>query len=540
MIPADRVQQPGRNGAVEHLAGRLSRLVPVRRDIAGLGLAIVAVLAYAASGAAAANRDAFVFMGFDTDRAYLLAGGLGCAIGAGAAAAVGSRRAIWALAGLVGLAGIFGLTYLGETVRALQASPEIGRFDPAGWLLGTLALASSGLALGWSIGVLVNRARLALMPVLATTVAALRRRRVKDLPARGLAAVIVTAALLGLSVPVLGQMLNYGPDTLMLGGAQGIPLVGENAATAPSLPDIPSGSPSMPGITGGGGPSQGRGAAPWLAWRPTGQGNVVAEQLNAPWIGGSSRSASFSVYLPPGYAAASRRYPVVYELPWAIGLYDQGAQVRALLDAAIDSGRIPATIVVFLTSGGGPFVDNECIDAAGGREWFDTFVGSTLVGFVDSHFRTIPSPDARSLMGMSQGGFCAANVLLHHPGVFHQEISFAGYYWAAPLLGISPSARAPYAGDTQLAIGNSPVLEVPGLSPIARSSLLFTLVGNPVQPFYGPQMTAFAALLRKTGVAVDEIDTVYGHSWTAVRVTLAAALEAVAAREAAEGVFSAS
>jgi enterochelin esterase-like enzyme len=509
-----------------------------RRDLVGLGLAILAVAAYHLSGAAAANRDTFIFMGFDTDRAYLLAACLAAGIAAAVSSAVGTRRMTWALAGLLGLGAIFGHTYLDETVRAVQASPAVGQFDPAGWLIGTVALASAGLGLGWAIGTLVDRARSRVVPVVAGTVSALRSGRPRQVPGRSVAVIAVLVLLVGVGLPVLGQMLNYGPDTLMLGDPQGVPLTGEAGTTAPVLPDLPTPDGGLPSPPASATP-QGRAATPWLAWRPTGRGSVVTERLPAPWTGGTSGSASFWVYLPPGYDSGSRRYPVVYELPWPISLYDNGANVRSLLDSAIDAGRIPAELVVFLSSGGGPFVDNECIDAAGGREWFDTFAGTTLVEYVDAHFRTIGTPDARSLLGMSQGGFCAANVLLHHPDVFRQEVSFSGYYWAAPLLGISPSARAPYAGDTQLEIANSPVLEVPSLPTSVRDSLLFVLDGNPSQPFYGPQMRAFATLLRREGISVQEIVTPYGHSWTAVRTTLVTALQALAAREVTDGVFTA-
>jgi len=84
-------------------------------------------------------------------------------------------------------------------------------------------------------------------------------------------------------------------------------------------------------------------------------------------------------------------------------LWDNGAHIRPTLDSLIDSGQLPASIFVFLSSGGGPFVDNECIDAAGGVEAFDTFVATALVPYMDASFRTIARPAGRTLMGDSQG-----------------------------------------------------------------------------------------------------------------------------------------
>jgi Putative esterase len=344
-------------------------------------------------------------------------------------------------------------------------------------------------------------------------------------------------------VPVAGQLLNYGPDSLMLSGGSGaIPMTGEGDGTSFSAPPMSSPGPSAgPAATKGPSPAHApAGLPPWLAWRPSGAGTVVERTLPAPWTGGASTVVSFAIYLPPGYQAGTRRYPVVYELPWPIVLYDNGADIRATLDGFMDGGQLPASIVVFVSSGGGPFVDNECIDAAGGREGFDTFVGTTLVRYLDANFRTIPTPAARTLMGDSQGGFCGANVLLHHPDVFHQEISFSGYYVAAPLLGMTPSARAPYAGDRALELANSPALIDGRLAPALRRQLLFTLIANPVSPFYGTQYLQFGGQARALGYLVAQIPTQYGHSWLAVRVTIGPALRAVADREVTEGVFAAS
>jgi enterochelin esterase-like enzyme len=203
----------------------------------------------------------------------------------------------------------------------------------------------------------------------------------------------------------------------------------------------------------------------------------------------------------------------------------------------IDAGQIPASVIVFVSSAGGPFVDSECIDASGGTEWFDTFVGTTLVPFVDANFRTIATASARTLLGFSQGGFCAANVLLHHPSLFHQSVSFSGYFYAAPMLGVAASALAAYAGNRGLELANSPALIARDLPAALRASIAFTLVGDPSMGILGRQLTQFAALARHLGYGVTVFDTRLGHSWLAVRALLPSALVAVAVHQAAEGIF---
>jgi hypothetical protein len=512
----------------------------VRIDLAAMVAALAAVLLFHYSGAVAATRDSFVFMGFDVDRAYLLVGAMAAGLGGAVAAMVGGRRLTWVGSGLLGLVVTFGHTFLDETSRAMSGAGGAGTFDPLGWAVTAAALVSSGMALGLAAGILGSEARAGIVATGHGVARAWRAREPRSLPRGRLFVTALLVAGLAIAIPVAGQLLNYGPDSLMLsGGAGGIPLTGEGGGLA-SVPPTDSQESGAPAPSSAGSGLHGAGHAPWAAWAPSGSGTVLERTLPAPWTGGTSNVVHFSVYLPPGYGTGARRYPVVYELPWPITLYDDGADIRPTLDRMIDTGNLPASIVVFLSSRGGPLVDNECIDAANGQEPFDTFVGTTLVRYVDTSFRTIRAPAARTLLGDSQGGFCAANVLLHHPDVFHQEISFSGYFTAAPILGMSPSAQAPYAGDRTLEINNSPMLIDSRLPYALRRQLLFTLIAGPQAPFYGSQYLQFGNQARTLGYLVDQIPTPYGHSWLAVRSTIGPALRAVADREAAEGIFATS
>ena len=512
-------------------------------DLAAMAAALAGILAFHYSGAADGARDSFVFMGFDLDRAYLLVGGMAAALGGAAAALVGGRRYTWVVSGLVGLATIFGHTFLNETSRALSGVAGAGSFDTGGWALTAAALVSTGLVLGLASGILGSQARAGLATTGRGVARAWRARDPRAAPRGRLLVTILVIVGLLIAIPVAGQMLNYGPDALMLaGGSGGIPLTGEGGSTTTSSGAAQPSATAQPSGSAGSRPSArpAAGQAPWLAWRPSGSGTVLERTLPAPWTGGASSVVNFSIYLPPGYGTGARRYPVVYELPWPIELYDNGANIRSTMNNLIDRGYLPASIVVFLSSRGGPFVDNECIDSAGGQETFDTFVGTTMVRYMDKNYRTISVPAARTLLGDSQGGFCAANVLLHHPDVFRQEISFSGYYTAAPLLGMSPSAQAPYAGDRALELSNSPSWIAGSIAFALRRQMLFTLIAGPQAPFYGSQYDQFATKARELGYLVDQIPTPYGHSWLAVRTTIGPALRAVADREAAEGVFATS
>lgn len=546
-----RALAPGR--ARRQLASSLMtiarRAAPFRADLAGLALTAVLVAALRASGFTVAARDTFIFMGFDTERGVLLTGLLVAAAATAVTAAFTARSWSWMLASLGGLAAVFGGTFIRETSRAMTSSASLGRFDPLGWTATVVALVGAAALVGLGIGAMTRAARGALADVGRGVAAARTQRRWRALPARRLGAAAALLAVTVVAVPVLGQMVNFSPDSLMLQGAPaGVPLVGSGPGMGglPSPPPLVS-SVATPGRTHvpakataspAGQPSSGAVARPWFGSRPSGSGSVVLAALPAPWVGGRSSTAQVWIYLPPGYQQqAARRYPVIYEIPWRMPMYDAGANIQAILNAQITSGAIPPSIVVFSTSDGGPYIDNECINSADGREWYDTFVATTLVRYVDSHYRSIAQPRARTLLGDSQGGFCAANLLMRHPDVFGAEISFSGYYLAAPLLGVSPSAQAPYGGNRALMRANSPMYVAPGVAPALRAQLLVVLVGNPQQPFYGDQLRAYSAELTRLGVPQRVIVTAYGHSWNGVRATLADALLAVAEHQVQLGLL---
>jgi S-formylglutathione hydrolase FrmB len=61
-----------------------------------------------------------------------------------------------------------------------------------------------------------------------------------------------------------------------------------------------------------------------------------------------------------------------------------------------------------------------------GNGW-ETFVTRDLVRAIDARYRTIPDGTARGLAGLSEGGYGALNIGLHHPGEFDLLESWSGY-----------------------------------------------------------------------------------------------------------------
>ena len=260
--------------------------------------------------------------------------------------------------------------------------------------------------------------------------------------------------------------------------------------------------------------------------------------LPAPWTGGTQTTITLDVYLPPGYATGTRRYPVIYQAPQGIGTWQDGMQLTSVMDALITAGSIPPMILVFVRSSGGPFADSECANSVDGREWLDRFMSSDLLRWSDDHLRTIATSAARATLGFSQGGYCAAALVANHPGIFTSAISFSGYFVAGIHSGTTPDAWRPFNDDPGIVYRVSPMTVIPRLSPLRRSRLFFVMASNPNQGFYGPQIKKFAAVLDAANVPMMVIPTPLGHSFEAARTLLPTMLQLVAGRMLSLGAFA--
>nr|MBA3646825.1 alpha/beta fold hydrolase [Gemmatimonadaceae bacterium] len=140
---------------------------------------------------------------------------------------------------------------------------------------------------------------------------------------------------------------------------------------------------------------------------------------------GDSADRAVSIYLPPGYSASrARRFPVVYLLhgfgadnytTWIAGRL-QNLNVRVSMDSLIAAGKVGEMIIVMPSARNrydGSFYANSPVTG----NWED-FIVRDLVGFVDRHFRTIRSREARGLGGFSMGGYGALRLGMRHPETF--------------------------------------------------------------------------------------------------------------------------
>ncbi|GAA3347359.1 alpha/beta hydrolase-fold protein [Amorphoplanes nipponensis] len=160
---------------------------------------------------------------------------------------------------------------------------------------------------------------------------------------------------------------------------------------------------------------------------PSGPGGRVVRLAVAGRASGMTMPAY--VYLPPGYQRGHQRYPVIEALhgfPGSPKSWLRRLDVRRHLDQEIAAGRMAPALVVFPYQTPDPMVDTECTDLAGGPR-AETFLTVDVPAAVRASYRVRTGRGAWGLIGYSAGGFCAADLLLRHPGQYAAAASLSGY-----------------------------------------------------------------------------------------------------------------
>lgn len=150
-----------------------------------------------------------------------------------------------------------------------------------------------------------------------------------------------------------------------------------------------------------------------------------------------------SIWLPPGYDAAERRYPVLY-MHDGHNLFDVKnsnfnkiwAADTAML-AAVQSGKVEPHIIIGIWAPGpdryrqylprsaydaAPPALRAQMDAAGGgkiiSDRYLAWIAGPLKRWVDAGFRTRPGRDDTAIVGSSMGGLMSCYAFLERPDVF--------------------------------------------------------------------------------------------------------------------------
>jgi len=235
----------------------------------------------------------------------------------------------------------------------------------------------------------------------------------------------------------------------------------------------------------------------------------------------------YLIYLPPGYAAqaaAGRRFPVMYLLHAPPGRPDGFLQAGAL---GVDSNVLlyrhqirPVIFVIPYGHSGTYGNDTEWANAAAGP--YENFVLDVMRN-VDRRFATIANRQGRGLAGLSEGGYGALNIGIHHPGEFSVLEGWSGYQRADPIraiFGINPATLS----------RNSPSLTLGAAAAKLRRAHTYVWFYSGTGDHFLEQNTAFAAELHRYRIPHHYFVVHGGHNWGIWRGNASRALIAMSRR----------
>jgi len=240
----------------------------------------------------------------------------------------------------------------------------------------------------------------------------------------------------------------------------------------------------------------------------TTRGTAIRIEVASAALGG--RHQPVDVYLPPGYSThAGRRYAVLYLLhgePGRPGAFLATVRMGVVEDELVALHRAQPLILVMPFGSTGSFTDKEWANGARPNEGWETFLARDVVRAVDARFRTIRAGWARGIGGLSEGGYGALDIAIHHPGEFGLVESWSGYEEADDLPSI-------FAGRMSLLTYDSPLDTISGAAPALRRAHTFFWLYTGTDDRFRSQNEAFVTELGAAGLTHRFRIVRGGHDW---------------------------
>jgi hypothetical protein len=185
------------------------------------------------------------------------------------------------------------------------------------------------------------------------------------------------------------------------------------------------------------------------------------------------------VYLPPEYFRrpyATTRFPVVELLNGSPGMpsdWERMLHTSEVFRRLLHGHKAaPAVLVAADVNGGPTSLGQQCLDVPGGvRD--DTYLSEDVPQALLASFRVQRPGPHWAIAGYSEGGFCAANLALRHPGSYGAAGVMSGYFQPLPQRGADL-----FRGDARARLANDPLWLAEGLRPTRPIPAFWLMAGR--------------------------------------------------------------
>ncbi len=248
---------------------------------------------------------------------------------------------------------------------------------------------------------------------------------------------------------------------------------------------------------------------------------ATVQQITVPSAALGGYPDTVYVVLPPGYAAHPRtRYPVLYLLhgfPGGPSQFVDVGDVQTLEAELVAKGQMQPLILVMPTGTRSWLADEEWVNSVQpGNDW-ETFVATDLVNVIDTRYRAVASGAWRGIGGLSEGGYAALNIGLHHPGEFRLLESWSGYMLADHM----PSL---FDHSQWLLTYNSPADTIWDVAPQLRADGTYIWFYCGTNDYLNAQNGSFNAELADLGIPHVYFTWPGTHNWKLWRALMPQAL----------------
>ena len=170
-------------------------------------------------------------------------------------------------------------------------------------------------------------------------------------------------------------------------------------------------------------------------YRPD-SGQII--KLNAFYMPQLKRQRTIRIYLPAGYSASHKSYPVIYMLDGQ-NLFKRDAAIKSTWGVDSTLAAQPTNkqcIVVGIDHAGKDRITEydpyNSQYGKGDGVAFTRFLVETLKPYIDSHYRTKKAARYTAIAGSSMGSLLAMYAIDEYPGVFGNAGIFSPAFWIAP------------------------------------------------------------------------------------------------------------